>query len=125
MLARTGDVAASPSTSDPNGAYQFNLHGNSDTVISLPVARWKAASGLVASFSGNLITANGAPGWATGQFVYSLNDHYGEYSGGEGPVGLYENYFDWTKHKTALGVGGAVIVLGLMYLLIKKFKPKN
>jgi hypothetical protein len=69
MLAHTGGVAASVSTSDPTCAYQFNLLGNSDTVISLPVARSKAASGLVASFSGNLITANGSPGWATGQFI--------------------------------------------------------
>src|SRR6185369_13607141 len=71
ILAHMGGVAASVSTSDPTCAYQFNLLGNSDTVISLPVARSKAASGLVASFSGNLMTANGSPGWATGQFVFS------------------------------------------------------
>jgi len=71
MLAHTGGVAASGPTPDPTAAYQFNLLGNSDTAISLPVVRAKVASSIVASFFGNLITAGGSPAWSTDQFVYS------------------------------------------------------
>ncbi|MEO8427023.1 MAG: TIGR02597 family protein [Verrucomicrobiota bacterium] len=63
-----------------SGSLQLDLLGNSDTIVSLPFVRPKAASGLVQSVSGSVVNVTGPTGWSTGQFVYSsgiqTNTHY-------------------------------------------------
>jgi uncharacterized protein (TIGR02597 family) len=45
---------------------------NSDTVVSLPVARASVYVDTLSAVSGTLLTVSGAPGWTTDQFVKSL-----------------------------------------------------
>lgn len=65
--------ASSPAqvASDPAGFCQLTLLGNSDTILSLPFARPKAAWGGVSSASGSTVQALGAPNWTVNQFVYA------------------------------------------------------
>ena len=63
--ARAAEVASAPA-----GFYKLTLLGSSDTIIGMPFARPAAASGLVASISGNMVEATNAPGWVPNQFVY-------------------------------------------------------
>ena len=65
------DTPAGEIASDPSGIYRVALLGNSDTRLSIPFSRPKAAAGLVQSISDGVITLQGAPGWTTDQFVYS------------------------------------------------------
>ncbi len=65
--------ASSPAqvASDPAGFCQLTLLGSSDTILSLPFARPKAAWGGVNSASGSTVQALGAPNWTVNQFVYA------------------------------------------------------
>ncbi|HOW67930.1 MAG TPA: TIGR02597 family protein [Candidatus Paceibacterota bacterium] len=56
--------------SNPAGFFRITLLGNSDTIVSLPYLRPAAASGLVASVSGNVLTVSGSTSWTASQFVY-------------------------------------------------------
>jgi len=63
-------LVAANVTTEPTGFYKVALLGSSDTFVSLPFARAKAACGLVQSVSGNVVTVKNSPGWSTSQFVY-------------------------------------------------------
>jgi uncharacterized protein (TIGR02597 family) len=52
-----------------SGINRITLPGNSDTVLSVPFARPEAAGGLALSFTGNVVTFQGTPGWTANQFV--------------------------------------------------------
>jgi len=54
---------------DSGGNY-LGLLGNSDTLISIPFTRASEYTGTIASVSSNVVTINGATGWAVNQFVY-------------------------------------------------------
>jgi uncharacterized protein (TIGR02597 family) len=56
--------------STPSGFFRMTLLGNSDTFVSVPFLRSEAAQGMVQSVSGNQISWQNSPGWASGQFVY-------------------------------------------------------
>jgi uncharacterized protein (TIGR02597 family) len=80
VFAQISAVVAANVTTEPSGFYKVTLAGSSDTFVSLPFVRPKAACGLVQSASGNVVTVNGSPGWTTDQFVYSAgiqpDSHY-------------------------------------------------
>ena len=52
-----------------SGINRITLPGLSDTILSTPFARPDAAAGLALSFTGNVITFQGSPGWTANQFV--------------------------------------------------------
>ncbi len=66
----TASVAAT-ATTDPVGYNTISLLANSDTYVSVPFHRPAAFVGQVSSFSGNVITVAGTPGWTASQFVYA------------------------------------------------------
>ena len=112
FFAQICAVVAANVTTEPSGFYKIALSGSSDTVVSLPFVRPKAACGLVQSASGNVVTVNGSPGWTTGQFVYSAgtqpNSYYIYFRNGakEG------NYYPITANATAsltLNLSGATL----------------
>jgi uncharacterized protein (TIGR02597 family) len=72
-------LAGAAVASDPAGFQKLTFLGNSDTIASMPFTRPAAASGTVSSASGNLVTALGAPGWATNQFVYAAGTQSNTY----------------------------------------------
>lgn len=53
------------------GLQRLTLPGNSDSYISTPFARNPAATALVQSVSGSVVTVKGVSPWAAGQFVDS------------------------------------------------------
>ena len=55
-------LVAANVTTEPSGFYKVTLLGNSDTFVSLPFARSKAACGLVQSVAGNVVTVKNSPG---------------------------------------------------------------
>ena len=64
---------------DASGTLQFLLPGNSDTRVSLPCLRPATASAVVLSASGNLVAAQGSPGWGANDFVYALGTQSNSY----------------------------------------------
>ena len=64
-------LISSQRASDPAGMIKLSLLGNSDNFISLPFARPGGVRFIVSSVSGNVITADGSPGWTANQFVYA------------------------------------------------------
>jgi uncharacterized protein (TIGR02597 family) len=72
-------LAGAAVASDPAGFQKLTFLGNSDTIASMPFTRPAAASGTVSSVSENLVTALGAPGWATNQFVYAAGTQSNTY----------------------------------------------
>jgi len=82
-LCLTSPLAAqiSASTTDPVGLYKLGAYdgsgnyqgllSNSDTFIAMPFTRPPEFIGTIQSVSSNVVTVNGVPGWAVGQFVYN------------------------------------------------------
>ncbi|WP_175414796.1 TIGR02597 family protein [Nibricoccus aquaticus] len=70
LCGATASVAAT-ATTDPVGYNTISLLANSDTYVSVPFHRPAAFVGQVSSFSGNVITVAGTPGWTASQFVYA------------------------------------------------------
>jgi len=63
-------LAAFAATTDPMGGIVVNCPDSSDTRIALPFYRPPVFEGVVNSYSGNVITFSGTPGFAADQFVY-------------------------------------------------------
>lgn len=70
-LCGTTTGMAATATTDPVGYNTISLLANSDTYVSVPFHRPAAFVGQVSSFSGNVITVAGTPGWTASQFVYA------------------------------------------------------
>jgi hypothetical protein len=64
-------LISSTRVSDPAGVIKLSLPGNSDSFVSLPFARPGGIRFIVSTTSGNIITADGSPGWTANQFVYA------------------------------------------------------
>lgn len=69
LCSTTASLAAT-ATTDPVGYNTISLLANSDTYVSVPFHRPAVFVGQAASFSGNVITVAGTPGWTANQFVY-------------------------------------------------------
>ena len=61
------------------GYQNLSLLGNSDTIVALPFARLPTSTVTVSSFSGNVITVQGTPGWTASQFVYAFGTQSNTY----------------------------------------------
>lgn len=78
----------SQAATEPQGVFEFEFIGNSDTIFSIPVTRSPAFVGLVDSVSGSTITVKGTPAWETSpqEFVYDsetqTNTYYAVFGSG-------------------------------------------
>jgi uncharacterized protein (TIGR02597 family) len=78
-LCSTITSVAATATTDPVGYNTISLLANSDTYVSVPFQRPAAFVGQVGSFSGNVITVAGTPGWTSSQFVYASGSQSNTY----------------------------------------------
>lgn len=77
MLSDT--YAATTDTMPPVGSVALPALANSDTLISLPLSRAAAYSGLVSAVAGDVLTVLDSPSWTTNQFVKNLPDQTDTY----------------------------------------------
>ncbi|MGC4071336.1 MAG: TIGR02597 family protein [Nibricoccus sp.] len=78
LCSTTASVAAT-ATTDPVGYNTISLLANSDTYVSVPFSRPAAFVGQISSFSGNVITVAGTPGFTASQFVYASGSQSNTY----------------------------------------------
>ena len=115
MACACGGVQAQTTVSTaPVGFNSVSTLGNSDTRFSVPLHRPAVYAGLVQSVSGtggNIVTAQGTPGWTTGpdQFVYAQgtqsNTYYIEFTSGN-KVGMTYTVADNSTNTLTLDLNG-------------------
>jgi len=71
LLTPIATGVAQEVATEPSGFSNLTLLGNSDTIVSLPFTRPRAACGLVDSSAGTVVQVKGSPAWSNNQFVYS------------------------------------------------------
>lgn len=95
----------------PLASSNVTLYGNSDNYVSVPVHRPAVFQGHVQSVSGNVVTVQGTPEWATGpeQFVYvqgtQSNTYYVEFNSGS-KIGMIYTVTDNGSNTLTLNLNG-------------------
>ncbi|MGD1020654.1 MAG: TIGR02597 family protein [Verrucomicrobiia bacterium] len=78
VIGATGEhvTLAANACNEPTGSLSLTLLANSDTFVSIPFTTAPLFCGTVQSVSGNAVTVQGAPAWATGQWSQMTGNGY-------------------------------------------------